>query len=147
MTDAERDNGLRRLQWASLVVCGILLLMVLFTMLFSLASKNSANAVKGGNDAATCRSQFSARVTDARTNLDNARAEVNVAQFDGLVAATIESNDDALAAAIKRGRDASKLIAEWQAKASQANEAYQNLLSAEVEDHPQFEKLCREGPT
>lgn len=146
MTGNEADNTLHRLQIAALVVCGALLIMVAFTMLFALASKNSATEVQKGNTADACRDQFAARITDARTNLDNARAEVNVAQFDGLVAATIDQNEVALAAAIARGRRASAEIAQWQTESVLANNAYQQLLAAEVDDPTEFKRLCKEGP-
>lgn len=146
MTEEERDSGLRRLQLASLAVCGILLVMVVFTLLFTVASKNSANAVKDGNDAATCRSQFSGVITDTRTNLDNARASVNVAQFDGLVAATVNRDDVRLEAAVKRGQAASRSIAKYQRQAAKANAAYQELLRAEVSDRVRFERMCGRGP-
>jgi hypothetical protein len=146
VTGEERDSGLRRLQVASLAVCGILLLMVLFTMLFSLASKNSANAVKQGNDAATCRGQFSGRVTDARSNLDDARAQLVIQQFDAEVAGLVNRDPAALAAAVARGKAAEKVIGQRRVEARAANDRYQALLHAEVTDHVHFEAMCERGP-
>jgi hypothetical protein len=146
MTGEERDTGLRRLQLASLAVCGILLLMVLFTMLFSLASKNSASAVKDGNDAATCRAAYSAKVTDARTHLDDARADLTKAQFDGLVAATVTPDSAGLLAAIATGNNAKTLMQVWQRRTLDANDDYQTLIATFTKAPDQFRAMCQDGP-
>lgn len=146
MTGEERDSGLRRLQMASLAVCGLLVLMVLFTMLFSLASKNSSKAVKAGNDADQCTRQFSSRVTDARTHLDDARADLTKAQFDGLVAATVTPDSHGLLEAVNRGNNAKTIMDLWQHRTLAANGSYQALLAAEKSDHHRFLEMCQDGP-
>jgi hypothetical protein len=104
---------------------------------------SSTNAVKDGNDAATCRAVFSAKVTDARTHLDDARADLTKAQFDGLVAATVTPDNAGLFAAIARGNHAKTLMGIWQHRTLDANATYQRLIAS---DRPVFQRMCQDGP-
>ncbi len=121
-------------------------MVVSIALLFSLASKNSSQAVKEGNDAATCRAQFSGVITDARTNLDDARADIQKATYVGLKAATVAKDPALLASSTKVGDAATVRAAHWQAETLKANDRYQKLLTAEVEDNDQFVALCKQGP-
>lgn len=137
-------------RWANIVLAGTGLVVFLTFLVIVVAGPNLSSAVtevKKGNDAATCRSQFSAAVTDARTALDGAKTDVVSAEFDGMVAGLVAKNTQGLQAAVIAGENAKREASHWKAEVDAANNAYQRLLRLEVTDHAAFTDLCDRGPS
>jgi hypothetical protein len=133
-------------KWANALLIGTGIVVFLTLVLVGWGGPkifSSTNQVKDGNDAATCRASFSARVTDARTHLDDARADLTEAQFDGLVAATVTPDNAGLFAAIARGNHAKTLMGIWQRRTLDANASYQRLIAS---DRAAFKRMCEDGP-
>lgn len=105
------------------------------------AAVDLARDTQRSNQAASCRGQFSAQVTDARTLREDASAQLLIAlaeQASGALAG-VEVSPDAFTAA-RQQLIGSKSIAD------QANTTYQFLIAAERDSPAAFRRLCQQGP-
>lgn len=130
----------------SILICAALVVMVGFTMKFALSGRNQSSEVRKSADAASCRAQFSAAVGDARQELDDARADLQVHQFDGEVAGLVLDNQAALEQAVAAGNKAKTKIKDARDDYRAANARYVNLLRVESDNKPLFLTLCKDPP-
>lgn len=140
----EIGRGGRWLVWASVVACGLLLLVVVVAGFWSRDVTSASSATQRGQEIESCLAEYVADVTAESSALSIASAELQVLNTNGLVA-TADDDDGALSTAIA---EATIAVAEVTAAADSLTDATARYVAATglaADDPEQFLDQCRGG--
>ncbi len=129
------DRALRWLLVGVAVVTVTTLAVGFITAPYIISGANNSDQVVKGNDLNACRSQMGAKVTDARTNVDEARTAYEVAL--GVVAQSLASKVD-LTGSLAQLAGAGDDIDAKTADLRKANDDYKAALALSVESPDAF---------
>lgn len=102
-------------------------------------------AIVDGNEAAACRSSFSAAVTDANAELNVANGELLIVVTQGLTA-SVAKDEEAYLRAKSRAEDVSERINHARLRIAVANGRFQGVIAAQARSRAAFDKLCANPP-
>jgi gamma-glutamyl:cysteine ligase YbdK (ATP-grasp superfamily) len=132
---ANSDRALRWLLVGVAIVTVTTLVVGFITAPYIISGANNSDQVVKGNELNACRSQLAAQVTDARTNVDEARTGYEVAL--GEVAQQLAAKSD-LTIALKALADAGDDIAAKTVALRQVTTDYKAALVVSSDDPNQF---------
>lgn len=137
----DSDRRLNIMLGISLVIAATLVVIAFVAVPKVLSSSSTVEAVKDGNEQASCRAQFRGQVDDATANLTAAKAELDVLTNRGLEASARQDHDT-LTALLPQLEPARQKTVDLAERLKVATNRYQDLLKMSRTDPDQFIVLC-----
>ena len=141
MTGERTDKALNGMLLFIAVLTAGSLIMLFIAVPAIFSSRNNSDAVKQGNELATCRSEFNAAIQLAQDGVEDARAERDNLVLNGL-AASATGDKAALAAVADDKDDAIEAIRVARAIKTRAVEEYADAVTMSRMQPEQFLAKC-----